>query len=129
MGMYTELIFGASLKKDTPKEVIESLKYIIGETKEKPINFPLPEGRCEWLFQGSSYYFAICKPVNKMWKDDMSKRWVLSARSNIKNYLNEIETFLEWVKPYIDSGSGSRDMYAVVIYEEADSPEIYYLNQ
>jgi len=26
MGMYVELIFGAQLKKDTPKEVIDTLK-------------------------------------------------------------------------------------------------------
>ena len=52
MGMYTELIFGAKLKKDTPNEVIEALKYMLGEIKTKPINFPLPDGRCEWLFCG-----------------------------------------------------------------------------
>jgi hypothetical protein len=50
MGMYTELIFGAELKKDTPNEVIEALKYMLRETETKPTNFPLPDGRCEWLF-------------------------------------------------------------------------------
>lgn len=44
MGMYTELIFGADLKKDTPKNVIEALKYMIGDTEEKPNDFPLPDG-------------------------------------------------------------------------------------
>lgn len=29
--MYTELIFGATLKKDTPSQVIEALKYMLGE--------------------------------------------------------------------------------------------------
>jgi hypothetical protein len=128
MGMYTELIFGAELKKDTPNEVIEALKYMLGETETKPINFPLPDGRCEWLFQGSSYYFAINNSVNKMWFDDIDKRWHLSTRSNIKNYESEIETFLEWIKPYIDGGSGGRDMYAIVIYEESDEPTVYYLH-
>ena len=23
----------------------------MGETEEKPIRFPLPDGRCEWLFK------------------------------------------------------------------------------
>jgi hypothetical protein len=36
MGMYTELIFGASFKKETPTQVIDALKYINGEIEEKP---------------------------------------------------------------------------------------------
>lgn len=127
MGMYTELIFGAGLKKDTPEKVIEVLKYMVGDTKEKPKDFPLPEGRCERLFRGSSYYFGVNEPLWKMWKDDIGENWVLSTRSNIKNYGGEIEAFLEWIKPYIDGGSGYRDMYAIVTYEEDEAPKIYYL--
>ena len=127
MGMYTELIFGANLKKDTPKNVIEALKYMTGEKKEKPDNFPLPDGRCEWLFQGSSYYFGVSRPVSKIMLGDIGGNWILSTRSNIKNYEGEIETFLKWIKPYIDSGSGKRDMYAIVTHEQHNSPTIYYL--
>ncbi|AGO48479.1 hypothetical protein Phi18:1_gp32 [Cellulophaga phage phi18:1] len=128
MGMYTELIFGAELKQDTPENVIESLKYMMGDVEEKPENFPLPDGRCEWLFKGSSYYFGINQAVSSMWFDNISKSWSISTRSNIKNYGDEIESFLEWIKPYIDSGSGCRDMYAIVTYEESDTPDIYYLS-
>jgi hypothetical protein len=128
MGMYTELIFGADLKTDTPENVIEALKFMIGDTEEKPKDFPLPESGCEWLFRGSSYYFGVTAPVSKMWKDHISKNWVLSTRSNVKNYEDEIESFLEWIKPYIDSGSGVRDMYAIVTYEDAKEPTIYYLH-
>lgn len=128
MGMYTELIFGAKLKKDTPNEIIEALKYMIGETTEKPANFPLPQGRCEGLFQGCSSYFAINNPVTKMWLGDIDKQWHINTRSNIKNYGNEIETFLEWIKPYIEGGSGCRDLYAITIYEEQDTPTLYYLH-
>jgi len=63
-----------------------------------------------------------------MWFDDISKSWHLSTRSNIKNYEQEIQTFLEWIKPYIDGGSGGRDMYAIVIYEEQEELDIYYLH-
>jgi len=125
--MYTELIFGAELKKETPNEVIEALKYMLGEVKEKPNNFPLPDGRCEWLFQGGSYYFAINESVNKMWLDEIDNCWHISTRSNIKNYEDEIETFLEWIKPHIDSGSGDRDMYAITIYESGE-PVLYFLD-
>ena len=127
MGMYTELIFGASLKENTEEKVINALKYMIGDIEEKPEDFSLPDGRCEWLFQGSSYYFGVNKSVGKMWFDDISNQWHISTRSNIKNYEGEIETFLKWIKPYIDSGSGINEMYAIVMYEEDEYPKIYYL--
>jgi hypothetical protein len=128
MGMYTELIFGASLKKETPTQVIDALKYINGEIEEKPKDFPLPEGRCEWMFRSGSYYFGISDGVTKLWQDDQTKRWLLCARFNIKNYEDEIDTFLNWIKPYIESGSGNREMYAIKMYEEQDEPTIYYLH-
>nr|DAI89492.1 MAG TPA: hypothetical protein [Caudoviricetes sp.] len=127
MGMYTELIFGASLKKDTSSQVINAIKYIVGEIEEKPADFPLSEGRCEWLLRGSSYYFGVSSPVKKFWQDEISGEWVLSSRSNIKNYGNEIEEFLDWIKPHIESGSGIKEMYAMTMYEEQSEPTIYYL--
>lgn len=128
MGMYTELIFGAELKKDTPETVINTLKYMLGDLEEKPNDFPLPDGRCEWLFRGGSYYFGVNEPVSKMWFDKIDNRYHISTRSNIKNYNSDIETFLEWIKPYIDHGSGGREMFAIVIYEESNEPTIYYLH-
>ena len=125
--MYTELIFGAELKKETPQKVIDALRYMTGEIDESE-NFPFPKGRCEWLFQGSSYYFGVSRDVKQMWFDEIINTWVISVRSNIKNYEGEIEIFLEWIKPWIDKGSGARDMYAITMYEEAHVPEIYYLD-
>lgn len=126
--MYTELILGADLKKDTPPEVIETLKYILGEIEEKPTNFPLSEGRCEWLLRGASCSFGVSSPVSKLWFDEVIGYWIISSRSNIKNYGGEIEEFLEWLKPYISSGSGNRNFYAITIYEDSEIPQIYYLN-
>lgn len=51
----------------------------------------------------------------------------LLDKSAQKNYKNDIENFLEWLVPYIDGGSGRRDMYAISIYEEDSEPKIYYL--
>jgi len=128
MGMHTELIFGASLKEDTPTEVIETLKYMMGYREEKPTDFPFNDVRCERLFSGSSFYFGVHKPVNKMIYDEVVKNWMVSTRSNIKNYNGEIETFLEWIKPHIGYGSGAKNMYAIVTYEESNYPKIYYLD-
>lgn len=128
MGMYTELILGAALKKETPETIINSLRFIIGDITDKPKDFPFMEGsRLEWFLRGSSYYFGVSDSINRLWFDEISGRWKISSRCNIKNYENEIEQFLDWVKPWIESGSGERDMYAIVIYEEDEEPTIYYL--
>jgi len=128
MGMYTELIFGAELKKETPEQVINALKYIIGELEDKPNDFTLPKGRYENVLRSSSYYFGISKSLSKIWFDEISKSWKISSRSNIKNYENEIEMFLEWIKPHIKRGSGAKNIYAITIYEEDFEPTIYYLH-
>lgn len=124
MGMYTELIFGASLKEDTPMEVIKRLKCVLGECGHGI--------KCKDEFAHvlsmSSYYFGVSSSVGRMWQENTSNRnWVISSRSNIKNYNNEIETFLGWIKPFIKSGSGNREMYAIVLYEDAEEPTIHYL--
>lgn len=124
--MYTELIFGAELKKDTPNDVIETLRYMIGEIEEKPKNSPFESFRNPLL--GGSFYFAVSTAVSKMWQEEVDKSWRISTRANIKNYYGEIENFLEWIKPWINSGSGNNDMYAIVIYEESNEPTIYYLH-
>jgi hypothetical protein len=129
MGMYTELIFGASIKKDAPKEVINTLYYLVNFKKlwdDVPIEKSVTKGR-NVLNGGGSYYFGVTDGVAKMWQDDIDKEWKVSARHNIKNYEGEIENFLEWVKPYIESGSGHREMYAIKMYEEMSEPTIYYL--
>lgn len=133
MGMYTEIIFGCDLKPDTPDVAIGALKWMC-EMTEKPEVLPdhefFTDKENRWfLFQSGSYYFGVNKGVAEMWFDDISKSWHISARGNIKNYNNEIEKFLSWVKQYVYSGSGLREFYAVVCYEEQSEPTIYYLEE
>lgn len=124
MGMYTELIFGATLKEDTPKDVIDTLQYMVNDT-EKPTNLAFEQFRNP--LSGGSCYFAINSSVSKMWLDSIDNQWHISTRANIKNYESEIEKFLEWIEPYLEQGSGRNEMYAIVMYEEATEPKIYYL--
>ncbi len=135
MGMYTELVFGARLRSDIPKKVEKVLKYLVSERMNVPeellgIEHPFFQSeRWQWIFKGGSYYFGIHRPHSIFEWDDISKSYSLSTRSSIKNYDNEIEKFLDWIKPYIRSGSGTRDMYAVVTYEEEPTPTLYYLHE
>ena len=124
MGIYTELIFGAELKRETLEDVVDTLRYLIGDI-EKPENALLDMSDSQ--FGGASYYFAVCEPNQRMWLDDITDSWHISTRSNIKNYQNQIKKFLDWVKPWIEQGSGFNDMYAIVMYEESEEPTIYYL--
>jgi len=116
--MYTELILGCDLKKDTPSEVIDTILLLIGEAVKTK---PLIEFKRNPL-NGSSYYFGVSESLTFFKRDELTKRWILSVRANIKNYDSDIEKFLAWIKPYVYSGSGGLDTYALVMYEE----DLYY---
>ena len=132
MGMYTELIFGAALKESTPDNVINIIKKMVDRNLN--IDVELPNHvffNTKWgssIMRMTSYYFPGTHSPT-FWKDDISKLWYLHFRSNIKNYDNEIDKFLDWIKPYIIKGSGRRNFYAIVTYEESEIPTIYYLNE
>jgi len=129
MGMYTELIFGAQLKEETPQEVVEALRYMIGDLDDKPERYPFTDPKFEWFLRCRSYYFGVNKAIGKIWFDTISKAWHISTRSNSKNYSSEIEAFLAWILPWIEQGSGDRDMSAIVIDEGFTTPIIYYLEE
>jgi len=139
MGMYTEFIFGCSLKEDTPKILIDSMDYLInGKTSEsnitrtfseKEITDFIGEHSMYCLFNGGSAHFptnwarGLFKVENAIF---IGNHYVVSTRANLKNG-GIIEDFLEYIKPYILEGSGASDVYAYVQYEEAEFPTIYSL--
>jgi hypothetical protein len=129
MGMYTEIIFGAALKLDIPE--IKTIKKLVDGIEfdgTEPDHLFFKSSRPWLLTSGGSYYF----PGNihpKFWKDEISELWYLHFRTSIKNYNDEIEKFLDWIKPYIVQGSGINDFYAIVTYEDDSQPTIYYLNK
>ncbi len=115
----TELIFGARLREDTPTEVIDTLKYMIGELEEKPkIAIEIDKN----VLCGANYFLGKNRSVCRLYYDKQRRTWALYSRAKANN--EHIEQFLEWIKPYICSGSGTRDMYAVVIPD----PTVYYLD-
>lgn len=154
MGMYTEFIFGCALSKDTPKICIDALDYVInGEIKhpkyenpetweEKEYNEKFIErtstddeiqafiGEYDFgrLFCSDSYYFGA--PVSrKFYQDYIDKTYRISTRANLKNYRQQIEKFIEYIKPYVIQGSGfDHNIFAYVQYEEAEFPTIYALD-
>jgi len=131
MGMYTEFIFGAMLKKDTPDEVIEILKSMSGLSEIYPEQLPdhalFKSDRWRALMTCCSAYFPVSSYA-QMYKDEFFDCWVLSSRANLKDYGSEIKLFCDWIKPYIKDGSGYNDIYGISIYEEDSTPTIYSLD-
>lgn len=130
MGMYTELIFGASLKKETPTHVINTLQNMVDSQLLRYSDDALPKEIVEFkdLFQCCSTSFGVMTPHSKLQYHIAIDTWELSVRCSVK-YTNKIDEFLAWIKPWISDGSGFPGFYAIVTYEEAEKPRIYYLKE
>lgn len=151
MGMYTEFIFGCELRKDTPRECIEALDYVInGEKKnpkyENPQNYEEKEFNENYiertlseeeiksfinkydfgrLFCSSSYYFGAANPTHRFCYNHISDAYHISTRADLKNG-RRIEDFIEYIKPYVKSASGyPHHIFAYVHYEEDPFPTMY----
>lgn len=129
MGDYMECILGCSIKNT--KEVVDIMNYLLSTEKNKttPDNYPflISGTRIHWMFNsGGSYYFGANSGEHRFFYDEISNCWRLNARFNIK-IGEDIDTFLQWLKPFITQGSGEREMYAIVISEFQSEPTIYYL--
>lgn len=126
MGMYTELIFGATLK-NIPTELQQALDCVINdkEVVSQNVEALIDNYNLNKIFWGSSYYFGAHRNTPTFVYDEIGKHWVLSTRANCKNYQEEIEKFLDYIEEYVEHGSGPNEIYAYVQYEESDFPTIY----
>ena len=59
----------------------------------------------------------------------IANQYYFSARCNLKNYDNQIEAFIKWIKPHCAKGSGKNNLIAMVIEEGDEAPTIYYLDK
>jgi hypothetical protein len=119
MGTYTEFYFKATLKKETPPEVITLLNDIVNnfhafyeqltnkeypviksvaDTPELPIEHPF--GKCErWdqLFH-STDWGSINNGGSTFTNTGYPELWI---HTQFKNYDNPIGKFVDWIKPHI----------------------------
>jgi len=105
MGTYTELVLKCAVKDDIPKEVDNVLKFLFGRDILMDMPEKLPEHpffkKISWeaIGRSSSYYHIPC-PVN------FYNGKYLFTRSDLKNYHEEIESFLDWLIPYLCNSPG-----------------------
>lgn len=127
MGMYTELVMAVQLKKNTPEDVIETLKYMVGDIDylaTVPIHDLFETARWRSMLRSNSYYFDG-DTLSTMRYDDISRAYHLTIRCNLKNYDSEIEKFLDWIAPY----SCTTGFVGYGRYEEAESPTLIYFDK
>lgn len=129
MGMYTEFVLGVSLKSDTPLKVIDALEAIVNKSEDEVRLFNHEFFYCsryQYIATSGSYYFGYSDSTSKFYKDKLSNTYLLSIRSSIKNYENEIEKFIDCIRSYVDSGSGSKDLLGYMMYEESIVPYLFF---
>ena len=126
MGMYTELVMACELKGNVPEEVIETLKYMVGDSEylaTVPVHALFTTDRWKSMLRMDSYYFD--GDTNSTLRyDDIGKLYSLTIRCNLKNYCGEIEKFLNWIVQY----SYTCGFVGYTRYEESENPTLIYFN-
>lgn len=121
MGMYTELVLGVELKADP--NVIGILKVMLGYLDEFDGNYSHPLfSTPRWRIMlgcGSAYFDR--QADSKLVED--YRCCYLNVGCNFKNYNNEIDLFLDWLRPYIESDG----FIGYMRYEENDNPTLIYM--
>jgi len=135
---YIELILSATLKEDTPQQVIDVLEWLC-TGKNKPSAFPDSEvfrGDTEWM-DGLFFYHdnapdvfgrpLLCSPDKRRSK---SKDLHISARCHInsRRHDRKLDLLLKWLRPYVSCGSGEYGIYAITIGDYG-IPTLYCTNE
>lgn len=123
MGMYTELAIGVEFKEDVPEEVVAAISSMVDGNRVEGYDHPLfsKPRHAMMLRSGGSYYFAA-QPCLRWKHDDISRSWFLTVWTNIKNYEDEWEAFLDFIAPHIEE----RGYIGHMRYEEDDEPTLLY---
>lgn len=117
MGTYTELIIKCLIKLDIPIEIHQILDFLFNSSSILPRNLPDHDFfRCpRWKDIGRcNSYYHIPRTFSYF------ETPYLFSRSDLKNYDNEIEKFLDWIDSYVDSDLEKGIGW--IFYEGAEKP-------
>lgn len=128
MGMYTELVYSADLRRDTPQSVTNILEYMLDTRVEKP---ELPDHslfkteRWSHMLRMASACFDTIGSTLTLCLYDGDYYDALNVSCSLKNYGSEIEHFIDWLDPYVNAEQG--DYLGCYTYEEyRDKPTPIY---
>ena len=122
MGMYTHLVLNVTFEEDTPQEVIDTIRYMVGDTDVEPSKQNHKLFECDrWAFclRCDSAYFMGCTSTSF---ENKFGTWYLTVNSNCKNYSSEYQRFLDYIRPYI----AYKEFLGFIRYEEYDHPTLIY---
>lgn len=120
MGMYTEIYVNVDLVRGVPQEVLDVLSAICNKEHDSIV---LSDKPSRWfvLFNNGSYYTPNTE-IGSLTYDDISRQWSLIGKGDIKNYNSEIQSFFDWLNPYVDAFPG--EFIGYIRYEEDDVPTL-----
>jgi hypothetical protein len=129
MGMFTEIYINCPFKKNIPNDVINILKYMFDDSENEKKPTELPDHQFfsldywEDIGKSDSYYGTpFTRSIFRF--DDISKKYYLTYRSDLKNYDNEIDNFFDWIMPYVDARPGQFIGYKR--YETDNSTTLFF---
>lgn len=121
MGVYTELVLKANVKDNLSGEVEAVLQWLFNG-EDKPSNLPNHKfftfPRSGAVGNCSSYYHIP-------WATSKYAEGYIFSRSDFKNYSDELETFVDWLRPYLHGCTGQ--CIGWEWHEESESPTLILL--
>jgi len=104
MGCYVELSLDIKLKADTPKEVIDVLKYALSRKASRPRKVKLPDHRFfknpDWCSTLGCNNDSEIPRLRKL--RGKNKGYSLNIYSEFKEYWASEYRFIDWIEPYLD---------------------------
>lgn len=131
MGMYTTLFLAVQFKEETPTEIIETIDRAVtgcGCLNGSYINLAPKFGQdnnlehLSYVFNHFSFY-QRGPSISKL-DVDSSNLYRLLVYSSFKNYNNEINTLIDWLKPWVDVQVNQANVIGWHWYEEDERPTL-----
>lgn len=104
MGTYTNFVFDATLKQDTPAQLLDYIRHRLSSNGPFLERIPFDDhpfffcNRWDWVLtwhncNGNGF---------KAWCKDTDAGLVIHIDTELKNYCNSIEWFLLWIAPMVN---------------------------
>lgn len=98
MGYYTEFDLKLPLRKDTPLEILDLIQNLcIGNFWEEPPIYQVNE-RPDLPIE---HEFGKTTRWPQIFSNATFSNYILLVKGELKNYDNEIQKLIDWLKPYI----------------------------
>ena len=128
MGMYTELVLKTCIKDDIDDKILSVIMFLFGGgicPTDLPAHSFFDCPRWEVVGRGSSFYHHP-RNVSSFCVSCGGGKYLFS-RSDLKNYDNEIELFLDWFSPLCEADEDA--CVGWYWYESEDRPTLLIMSE